>query len=428
MPHLELATLFPNSAAINTAAPSVDARMDFKSVPAKCAVYLLTGPDPSGGDTSHPYLLATVGNLRAALLRRLADDPPELTTKRIQYGKVCIRVHWRIVHSPFAANFGYWSAARALFPDTYKPMIAWRPAWWLAVEKEAEFPEFHRTQDLSDPTLRHAGPIRDKSSAGKLIETLQDLFDLCRYHHILIQAPQGKACAYKEMGKCPAPCDGSVPLSWYHAQINRAFQFAANAPDVRTQWLAETQSAMKAAAANLQFEQAAKIKQRLARATFLESEAFAHLAPLEHFAFLALQPGQGKTRIEPWLIHPAQNPSIQVLPQIKKKDIPAAVPSLFSQCQKFAALPITPPIPPATLEQLVLVTHHLFKGSDDPALYLPLHTITSPAVIVEAATKLLARKTPKKPLPEHASDKIAESSVEKPDISAPTRVPPEAQI
>ena len=38
------------------------------------------------------------------------------------------------------------------------------------------------------------------------------LRDLCRKHDILVQAPTGQACVYHEMGRCPAPCDGSMTL------------------------------------------------------------------------------------------------------------------------------------------------------------------------------------------------------------------------
>jgi hypothetical protein len=283
-------------------------------------------------------------------------------------------------------------------------MIAWRPTWWIALEKDAPFPELHRTQDLSDESLRYTGPIAGKSSAGKLIETVIDLFDLCRYHHILVQAPQGKACAYKEMGKCPAPCDGSISMEWYHGQIDRAFRFITG--ESRRQWLGDTQAAMKTAAGNLQFEQAGKIKQRLERATFINVEPFAHLACLEDFAFLALLPGQGKPWIEPWLIHPSQNPPVQCLEQIKKKDLPAGALSLFVRVQKLADVSVAVPVAPVTVEQIALVAHHLFKGADDPGTYLRLRDIASPEIIVNAATALLARKSPPKPLPEQSSDKI----------------------
>src|SRR5262249_47322110 len=151
----------------------------------KAAVYLLTGPDPETQVAEHPFLLATVGNLRAAIQRRLADDPPELKTKRIQYAKVCTRLHWRIVHSPFAANFHYLHAAQTLFPDTYRGMIAWQPTWWIALDATSQFPEFSKTQNLSEGRgVKYAGPVRDKHAANRLIETIVDLFDLCRYHNI----------------------------------------------------------------------------------------------------------------------------------------------------------------------------------------------------------------------------------------------------
>ena len=35
------------------------------------------------------------------------------------------------------------------------------------------------------------GPLPDKDAAGRMIETVIDCFDLCRYHHILVQAPHG---------------------------------------------------------------------------------------------------------------------------------------------------------------------------------------------------------------------------------------------
>jgi excinuclease UvrABC nuclease subunit len=179
------------------------------------------------------------------------------------------------------------------------------------VERDVVFPRMRRTSDLRDAGFDYAGPVRDKHAAERLIETVVDLFDLCRYHSVLVQAPGGKACAYKEMGKCPAPCDGSVPLSWYHGQMAEAFSFIAGPG--RMQWKASTEAAMKAASGALNFEQAGRIKQRLSRAAMIEGEAFMHLGPLEEFAFLSLQPGQGKPYMEPWLIHPGMAEPVRPL-------------------------------------------------------------------------------------------------------------------
>ncbi len=392
-----LSDLFPHNAPIDRAAPAMESRMAWPDVPAKCALYLLTCGDEQ---TPEPLLLATVGNLRAALQRRLTDTPPDIHTKRIQYGQVCTRVYWRIVHSPFAANWWYWKAARTLFPQTYRELIPFRPAWWIALDSGNPFPEFRRAQSLADSSLRYLGPIRDKTSAGKLIDSLEDLFDLCRYHNILLQTPNGKPCAYKEMGKCPAPCDGSVPMTWYHEQLNHALAFLSG--DSRIAWRAAQQTAMKTAAAQLQFEQAAKIKSRLARADLIDNEAFSHLQPLENFAFLALQPGQGKPFVEPWLIHGGH---IEPLPQIKKKDLPAAAEPLLERCKQLAATPIKPPLETPAIEQIAILAHHLYRGPDDAGLYLRLHELTTIEPLLAAIDQIMHRKKSSKPLQEQASDK-----------------------
>ena len=311
------AEIFTESVLIDSAAPA-EKRVDFAKMPAKGVVYLLVSADEG---VERPMLLATVGDLRAALQRRLADSPADVKTKRLQYGQLCTRVYWRQVHSSFAANFWYGQAAHALFPETARALIPWRDSWWIAVERDAAttpFPRFRKTTNLSDPALAYVGPVRDKHVAARLIESLEDLFDLCRYHNILVQTPHGKACAYKEMGKCPAPCDGSESLGSYRARVDAALAFAAN--ENREAWRAGVEAEMKAAAAEQEFEKAGRIKQRLQRAGLWSANGGEEVARrLEEFAFLTLQPGKGKPWVEPWI---AGISGIECLPQeIARKQI-----------------------------------------------------------------------------------------------------------
>src|SRR5579862_7122183 len=97
--------LLPSSATIDTTAIDPQPCIAWKTIPAKKAVYLLVDSN------DQPLLLATVGNLRAALQRRLADAAPDEKTRRIPYNKITHRVHYCIVHSPFAANLWYYKAA-----------------------------------------------------------------------------------------------------------------------------------------------------------------------------------------------------------------------------------------------------------------------------------------------------------------------------
>ncbi|HEY4330276.1 MAG TPA: hypothetical protein VGN88_11115 [Phycisphaerae bacterium] len=411
--------LFPESAEINPAAAE-GARADYSAIPAKGAVYLLTGPGEKGGQES--MLLATVGDLRAALKRRLADTPPEVKSKRIAYGNICTRVHYRIVYSPFAANFYYAQAARALFAETAEALIPWRSSWWIGVERGGAgttlFPRFRKTNNLSDPTLQYAGPVRDKHAAQRLVESLEDLFDLCRYQSILVQAPQGKACAYKEMGKCPAACDGSESLAEYRARIDEAFAFAAgNGRDI---WQKKIEGQMKAAAVKLQFEAAGRLKQRLKRAGAMLPGGLSQRADidptacLEDFAFLTLQPGKGKPWIEPWLVHPADAVRLE---QVQFKEITTAAEGLAKQCEALALTKVRRGLSPLETRMAGLMAHHLLRGEDDPGIWLRVRDVASKgtAVILAAAESLKQRKAAK-PMTEQSTDAMTEVVIDKEDI------------
>jgi hypothetical protein len=393
----DYADLLPHRATVDGSAVDPLRRIDWASVPAKKAVYLLV--DSEG----QPLLLATVGNLRAALQRRMVDDQPDAKTKRIHYGKITHKVHYRIVHSPFAANLWYYRAASQLFPERYNEMVSWRPAWWVSVDPAAEFPRFRRTQDLSDSRLQYAGPIPEKNAATKLIETLEDLFDLCRYYNILVQAPHGKACAYKEMGKCPAPCDGTVSMEHYRRQMGDALIFLRG--DNRA-WRQACEMEMHAAAAKLEFERASKIKSKLARGAVLDQPVYKISANLSDFCFLSLQPGKGRPWIEPIFIHGG---NVETGEPVHKKNLATAAEGWFTRLGELCGKPVQPPLSRQDGEHIGLVVHHLMRGEDDAGIYLPMRGIKDAAAIVSAAQELIARRMPPKPMAEQSSEKTVES-------------------
>jgi excinuclease UvrABC nuclease subunit len=382
--------LLPSVAAIDRRTGE-NARMAWEEVPAKMACYLVQG------DAGEPILLATVGDLRAALKRRLADSPAEGRSKRVEYAKIAANVRWRGVHSPFAANWIYLRVAKQQFPREYRNMISWRPTHFLKIDGQSFHPRFERSETLDEAGTLYFGPIAERRAADKLIETLQDIFDLCRYHNILVQAPHGRACAYKEMGKCPAPCDGTITLRQYMDQIQSAVAFLDSPPDAlapRTgyrRWRAAAEETMKTAAAGLLFEKAGKIKATLARAALMENEGFARMDAMSRFAYLALQPGQGKPYIEPFLIHGG---TITPLDQIKRKDLTNTCQALYVRARELAAIPVRTPLLPEQTEMISLAAHHMFRADADAGVYLQIPFIKDAAEIEHAATAVLDRKNP----------------------------------
>ena len=285
--------LFDRSATFD---PGGDFEAFLRDVPAKWVVYLMADSD------NRPVQLLCVKNLRASLKRRLGGEETTLgPSKRVNYRDLVRHLHWRRVDSAFEADWLYYEAARLIFPQTYAGMVGFRPAWFVHVNPENPFPRYVKTTDIGKSGLL-LGPVEDKHAAANLIELIEDLFDLCRYYHILIEAPAGRACAYKEMGKCPAPCDGSVSMEQYRALIEWSARVLVDpAEEIR----GHTRR-MQLAAAELRFETAAKIKTLIDQLGRLGKGPNRHVGLLKDFRYLSLQHGPREGTAKVFLISPGR--------------------------------------------------------------------------------------------------------------------------
>lgn len=323
-------------------------------VPAKPACYLLADAE------DQPILLATVADLRAALVRRLGepsgDDPP---TRKVDYRAVTRRVRYRPVASRFEADLVYLENARQFFPDRYEKLIRrWR-GHWLWVDPKARHPRFIHVDRPRADQGQCLGPLPTRAAARQFIEMLEDLFDLCRYHEILVQAPHGSACSYKQMGRCPAPCDGSVSLEQYRGQIQRALAFAlGRRQPLVDQWTEQ----MKQASAALAFEQAARCKAMIEQARKADAPAYAFVQPVERFGYLVLQPGRGSRQVRAFVVHPNR---ITFLGELLRRDREAQIHWLAQAAADLLDVPVQPLSQPQA-QRMNLVAWHLINTSDKP--------------------------------------------------------------
>jgi excinuclease UvrABC nuclease subunit len=227
---------------------------DLAALPGSPAVYLLLDGE------RRPVQLATTQHLRRAVTARLTDHSPEEKTKRADLAEIVRAVAWRLVACPFDARWCYWRLARRMYPQDYRERIDFGPAWFLHVDWCLPVPELRVTERIWRLPGEFIGPWPTHKSAQQALEGLWDLFDLCRYPEQVRKTPHGTRCSYAEMGRCDAPCDGSVPLVAYVERSRAAWTFAG---DGTAAWIAEAQQRMKDAAAALRFELAAQIKQQL---------------------------------------------------------------------------------------------------------------------------------------------------------------------
>ncbi len=349
-----LAPLFDHGFAFDPAAG-----FDPLAVPARWVVYLLAD------EHDRPVQLLCVKNLRHSLRRRLG--PPEAdqpASRRVDYRALVRRVHWRRVDSAFEADLAYHEAARELFPQTYRGMVGFRPAWFIHVDEDAPFPRYVKTIDLTTFAGTLLGPLEDKHAAARLIELIEDLFDLCRFYNVLVQSPRGQPCAYKEMHKCPAPCDGSISMGQYRHLIGWSRRVLADPADHAR----EQGRRMRQAAGELRFELAGKIKAYVDQLSQLGKGPFRHVAELSHFQYLALQPGPRPGTVKAFLVTPGA-----VEPLLCLTD-DSAKPSELMRAALTAAAHHPATVDAIGAERIGVVTHHLFARKPVGGL-LPLATL-----------------------------------------------------
>jgi len=346
--------------------PAGDIEEFLRAAPAKWAVYLMADAD------DRPVQLLCVRNLRYSLKRRLgAAEPDSPRSKRVDYRALVRRVHWRRVDSRFEADVVYLEAAREYFPQTYRGMTGFQPAWFVHVDCDAEFPRYTKTTDLRGRAGALIGPMQDKISAGKLIEEVADWFDLCRYHDILRESPHGVACAYKEMGKCPAPCDGSVSMEQYRGMV----QWSADSIVAPAELIGQTKSRMQHAAEAQRYESAAKIKAFLDSISQLGKGPLRHLRRLEDFRFVSLQRGGRDGTAKVFLITPGRIEEVVGL-----VSDPAGLAGFL---QEQAAKSSCDGVDEIRAERVGVVTHHLFLGKATHGAFLPLDQVDDRAMAKE---------------------------------------------
>ncbi|UCD29114.1 MAG: hypothetical protein JSV03_01115 [Planctomycetota bacterium] len=371
----------PNESTLDSAA---------RSFPSGGGIYLLTD------EHDRTILLASAGHLRRALRGRLlepqqADDHQEAGTvarRRVDLSQVTRKIWWKPAHSMFEIKYEYYRLARQLMPNDYLENVAFGPSWFVHVDPAAEIPRFATGKILKLEAGIDLGSFATRTDAARFVEILEDAFDLCRYYHILEQAPNGQACAYHEMGKCPAPCDGSIPISQYRQTITSALAFACG--ERRAEFLDNWRDQMQEAAASRAYERANTCKQKLERVKGIEHEAFRLIRPINEFNYLIVQRGGGRTRLKPFFVHAGR-----IIPgsMVKLKDIDKRAGEWIEALKnpKTSSTDLSQEIRQEISEQIWLVSHYLFKR-DAPGLFLHLSKLNDPAELADQIRNHFAKK------------------------------------
>jgi excinuclease UvrABC nuclease subunit len=291
-------------------------------------------------------------------------------SRRVNYRDLVRHIHYRRVDSAFESDWIYYETAREYFPRTYQGMVGFRPAWFIHVDSGAEFPRYTKTIDLTPRDGVVLGPLEDKHAAARLIQSIEDAFDLCRFYNILVESPRAKACAYKEMGKCPAPCDGTILLGQYRVMMEWSFHVLTH----QAEFVEQQTARMGQAAAELRFETAGKINGLIKQVSDWGKGAFRFVKPLAAFAMVAIQRGPREGAAKIFLILPGviEEVAAQLPGGSSIADLLECIAHAVEDRARREGASTE-----VAAERIGIVAHHLFLARQTSGVFLALESVNA---------------------------------------------------
>lgn len=333
--------------------------------------------------------LSSTQNLRRAVGFRLYPPTDDTARPRTDLLAITRRVWWEPTHSQFESFLKFHSLASALFPDRYRKMCAFGPSWFAVINRNDRFPRWLASDNPFTGKSACLGPFATRRYCELLVKDLEDLFSLCRYHAILQETPHGEACAYAEMGRCPAPCDGTISFSQYRQMLDNSIDFALGRQRPLCSLL---EKQMSAASADLEFEKAGRAKQDLERAATVADLLRRIGGSVDDFRYLIIQRGGGRTKVKAFFVNQGEVTSSE---PVAIKNLDQSVGPWLQQMEQPAGA--GRPTDPQAAERIWLVSHFLYKRDRTPGLYLPARNLPKPDALVEQIRRAFAPQRPNGP-------------------------------
>lgn len=344
--------MFPQQLALDSAQPVWD------QIPAAPGVFALFAADTA----AEPYISRTP-NLRRRI-RRLLDpghresssripggelDPGGLSpnakfSKRLQLAGRVARIEYARTASDFEALLLLYNAFCSTYGDRARKRLHLRPPSLLRMTVDNAYPRVfvtgHVTKSATDDLY---GPFPSRAATEKFLEDMLDLFKLRRCHDELHPDPAFPGCVYSEMKKCLAPCFQGCTDERYaeEAAAVRAFLRTRGASLVET-----LRRERESASALLEFEKAAELHARLARAEAVAAEVPEAVRALAHLDAVIVQPAAEPEHValfrlaQGWL----RGSALYSVAGMRHPNEAAGSTSLFSQpVGMMEAVPLTAP-------------------------------------------------------------------------------------
>ena len=262
--------------------------LELDEVPDCPAVFLLW---PSEGK---PYLARTA--LLRRRLRRLLSEKNG-SSRFLNLRGVAERIEYWRTGSQIESSLTFLELAQRHFPEDWQRMTRLRAPAFVRLTLENQFPRTLVTTRLGRG-LQY-GPFATRAAAENFNNEVLDLFQVRRCEENLQPSPQHPGCIYGEMNRCLRPCQSAVSQEEYRGEAGRLEQFLTSGGASLRE---PAEKARDYASSSMDFEDAERLHQRVARIAAVQASSGELPRPLDQLAGVAVVPSWRHDAIQLWFL------------------------------------------------------------------------------------------------------------------------------
>jgi len=131
---------------------------------------------------------------------------------------------------------------------------------YIKVTLDEVYPRIFKTRIVKSDGARYFGPYTDAKAVNDILELLHDMFKLRTCKRSLTEKKEKRACLNFHIKKCVAPCINEISVEEYNRLIEKSIMILEGKEG---NLVKELESQMEKAAADLNFEAAAKLRDQI---------------------------------------------------------------------------------------------------------------------------------------------------------------------
>jgi excinuclease ABC subunit C len=174
---------------------------------------------------------------------------------------------------------------------------------WLMLTEDHPFPQITKHRGAQTRKGSYWGPFASANAVNETVKAIQRVF-LLRACQDTVFANRSRPCMLHQIKRCSAPCVGRVSAEDYALLVAQAKSFLSGKSGAVQKDLA---AEMQAASANLEFEHAAAIRDRIRGLSYIQGSDVINPASLTDADVIALHQEAGQSCVQVFFIRGGRN-------------------------------------------------------------------------------------------------------------------------